>query len=98
MENWIIALATVGTLIYPGVSYRLNKTIKEKDDRFRELIQERDQEFRQQVMDLYTAITISNLIHPPQNNTSQAIKHFRELYKGKPPIFEGPKEAASPSA
>jgi hypothetical protein len=90
LSPWFSVFTTAATIviaIYAGVNYRLASTIRSRDDEFREDAKTRDEEFRQQVSNLYQAIVISNLIHPPQNNTAQAIKHFRELYMGETPIF-----------
>ena len=52
----------------------------------------RDKEFRQQTSDLFQAIVISNILSDPEARLGNFklddnIEAFKELYKGKTPIF-----------
>jgi hypothetical protein len=93
MENWIVflfsgitSLATIVIAWYAAVSHRLMKTIKGRDD-----------EFRQQLTDLYKAIVISTLLSrvPPgttrdglmRNSIPEFNKACYDEAEGKTPIF-----------
>ena len=74
---WITALATAVIAYHAVATHVLNQKA-----------QSRDKEFHQQISDLYQAIVISNVIHPEQGYTSDALKRFKGFYKGKTPIFD----------
>jgi predicted PurR-regulated permease PerM len=73
----ITAIATGVIAYYATQSHKLASKIQIRDD-----------EFRQQIKDLYQAIVVSNVIEPSPGDTSKAIKHFKEFYKGKTPILD----------
>ena len=78
----VSSIATVVIAIYAYRSYQLSSNI-----------QKQSQEYQQQVSDLYQAIVISNTFSDPNANLDSThlehkIKAFKELYKGKTPIFD----------
>jgi hypothetical protein len=97
MESWIIvvasgitSLATFVIACYAVVSHRLMKTIKGRDD-----------EFRQQLTDLYKAMVISTLLSrvPPgttrdglmRNSIHEFNKAYYDEAEGQTPIFRATK-------